>query len=220
MTSATYSSVAHAREMAPEKPDHHAFDGFQWSAESAQLAAKEIAKYPEGRQASAVMALLDIAQRQIGAQTGTQGWLPIPVIEFVARELDMPYIRVYEVATFYTMYNLAPVGKYHVQLCGTTPCMLRGSDDVMRVLNEKGIHKGRTTPDGLFTLTEVECMGNCATAPMVQINDDNYECLDAESTARIIDALAAGEQPKPGPQDGRHSSEPLGGPTTLKEFAA
>ncbi|OWV34751.1 NAD(P)H-dependent oxidoreductase subunit E [Pacificimonas flava] len=201
--------------MAPEQPDHHAFDGFQWTAESAKKAAAEIAKYPEGRQASAVMALLDIAQRQVGAQTGTQGWLPIPVIEFVSRELLMPYIRVYEVATFYTMYNLVPVGKYHVQLCGTTPCMLRGSDDVMRVLNEKGIYKGQTTPDGLFTLTEVECLGNCATAPMLQINDDNFECLTAEDTARIIDMLAAGEQPQPGPQNGRHSSEPAGGPTTL-----
>ncbi len=220
MTAATYSSVAHARAEAPAKPDHHAFDDFAWTAENAKIAAMQIAKYPEGRQQSAVMPLLDLAQRQVGAQTNTQGWLPIPVIEYIAKQLEMPYIRVYEVATFYTMYNLNPVGRFHVQLCGTTPCMLRGSDDVMRVLNEKGIHKGRTTPDGLFTLTEVECLGNCATAPMLQINDDNYECLDAESTARIIDALANGDQPKPGPQDGRHSSEPAGGLTSLHEYAA
>ncbi|MEE4351133.1 MAG: NAD(P)H-dependent oxidoreductase subunit E [Pacificimonas sp.] len=202
--------------MAPEKPDHHAFDGFQWTSENAAKVETEIAKYPAPRKQSAVMALLDIAQRQVGAQTNTQGWLPIPVIEFIARQLEMPYIRVYEVATFYTMYNLSPVGKYHVQLCGTTPCMLRGSDDVMRVLNEKGIRKGQTTPDGLFTLTEVECLGSCATAPMVQINDDNYECLTAEDTARIVDALAAGERPTPGPQDGRRSSEPAGGVTSLE----
>ncbi|MBV7256673.1 NAD(P)H-dependent oxidoreductase subunit E [Pacificimonas sp. WHA3] len=220
MTAATYSSVDHAKAEAPARPDHHAFDGFAWTQENAKLAAKHIAKYPEGRQASAVMPLLDLAQRQVGAQTGTQGWLPIPVIEFVAKELAMPYMRVYEVVTFYTMYNLNPVGKFHVQLCGTTPCMLRGSDDVMKMLNDKGIRKGMTTPDGMFTLTEVECMGNCATAPMLQINDDNYECLDADSTAKIIDALAAGEQPTPGPQDGRHSSEPAGGLTSLKEFAA
>ena len=204
--------------MAPDKPDHHAFDGFQWTEENAKAAERHIAKYPEGRQASAVIPLLDLAQRQVGARTDTQGWLPIPVIEFVAKQLSMPYIRVYEVATFYTMFNLAPVGKFHIQVCGTTPCVLRGSDDVFRVLNEKGIRKGKTTPDGLFTLTEVECMGNCATAPMFQINDDNYECLDAESTARIVDQLAAGDRPKPGPQDGRHSSEPEGGPTTLKEM--
>ena len=220
MTAATYSSVAHTHEMAPEKPDHHAFDGFQWTEENAKSAARQIAKYPEGRQQSAGMGPLDLSKRQIGVQTETQGWLPIPVIEFVAKQLSMPYIRVYEVASFYTMYNLAPVGKYHVQLCGTTPCMLRGSDDVMRALNEKGIRKGKTTPDGLFTLTEVECMGNCANAPMLQINDDNYEDLDADSTARIIDALAAGDRPQPGSQTGRKSSEPAGGPTTLKEFTA
>ncbi|MHB9878430.1 NADH-quinone oxidoreductase subunit NuoE [Pacificimonas sp. ICDLI1SI03] len=220
MTSATYSSVAHTHDLAPDRPDHRAFDGFRWTDENAETARAHIAKYPAGRQASAVMPLLDLAQRQIGAQTDTQGWLPIPVIEYVANQLEMPYMRVYEVATFYTMYNLAPVGKFHVQLCGTTPCMLRGSDDVMRILNEKGIHKGKTTPDGLFTLTEVECMGNCANAPMLQINDDNYEDLDAESTARVIDALAAGEQPKPGSQVGRRSSEPVGGVTSLHEFAA
>ncbi|MEO0501409.1 MAG: NADH-quinone oxidoreductase subunit NuoE [Pseudomonadota bacterium] len=220
MTAATYSSVSHARAEAPAKPDHHAFDDFAWTPDNEKEAVRHIAKYPEGRQQSAVMPLLDIAQRQVGAMTDTQGWLPIPVIEYIAEQLEMPYIRVYEVATFYTMYNLSPVGKYHVQLCGTTPCMLRGSDDVMRVLNDRGIEKGRTTPDGLFTLTEVECLGNCATAPMVQINDDNYECLDADSTARIIDMLAAGEAPTPGPQDGRHSSEPAGGPTTLTEMQA
>ncbi len=178
-----------------------------------------IARYPAGRQRSAVMPLLDLAQRQVGAETQTQGWLPVPVIEYVAAMLDMPYMRAYEVATFYTMYNLAPVGRFHVQVCGTTPCLLRGSDDVMAACKNKGMNKGKTTPDGLFTLTEVECMGNCSSAPMVQINDDNYEDLDFDSMTSILETLAAGEQPKPGTQlPGRHTVEPQGGPTTLKEM--
>ena len=114
------------------------------------------------------------------------------------------------------MYNLAPVGRFHVQVCGTTPCLLRGSDDVMAACKNKGMVKGATTPDGLFTLTEVECMGNCSSAPMVQINDDNYEDLDYDSTTRILEDLAAGKQPKTGTQiKGRHTVEPVGGPTTL-----
>jgi NADH-quinone oxidoreductase subunit E len=207
-----------AHQATPEQ--HHAFDGFAWTAENARRVKAIIARYPEGRQASAVMPLLDLAQRQVGAATKTQGWLPIPVMEFVARELGMPYIRVYEVATFYTMYNLAPVGRFHVQVCGTTPCMLGGSDDVMRACKDRGMKKGATTPDGLFTLTEVECMGTCANAPMVQINDDNYEDLDYERTLHILDELAAGRQPKPGPQVERQFSAPVGGQTTLKEFMA
>ena len=192
------------------------WSGFAWTAENAAKAREIIARYPEGRQRSAVMPLLDLAQRQVGAETTTQGWLPIPVIEFIGRELGMPYIRVLEVASFYTMYNLVPVGRYHVQVCGTTPCMLRGSDDVFAACKNRGMVKGGTTPDGLFTLTEVECMGNCATAPMVQINDDNYEDLDYDRTLAILDALAAGGTPKTGTQEpGRHTSEPAGGPTTL-----
>ncbi len=117
---------------------------------------------------------------------------------------------------FYTMFNLAPVGRYHVQVCGTTPCMLRGSDDVLAACKNKGLIKGKTTPDGLFTLTEVECMGNCASAPMVQINDDNFEDLDYDRTVTIREARAGGESPKTGTQEpGRHTVEPLGGPTTL-----
>ena len=162
--------------------------------------------------------LLDLAQRQIGAETGTQGWLPIPVIEFVAAELGMPYIRAYEVATFYTMFNLAPVGRHHVQVCGTTPCMLRGSGEVLAACYAKGLKKGRTTADGLFTLNEVECLGACANAPMVQINDDNYEDLTFESMTAILDALAKGETPKPGPQIDRQTSCAEGGPTTLPEM--
>jgi len=195
------------------------WEGFAWTPANAKAAAEIIARYPEGRQASAVIPLLDLAQRQVGAETQTQGWLPIPVMEFVGRELDMPYVRVLEVATFYTMFNLAPVGRFHVQVCGTTPCMLRGSDDVFAACHKRGLKKGKTTEDGLFTLTEVECLGACANAPMVQINDDNYEDLTEASMAAILDALAAGKAPKPGPQVERKTSCPEGGPTTLKKMA-
>jgi NADH-quinone oxidoreductase subunit E len=192
---------------------------FAWTKASAAKAAEIIARYPVGRQQSAVMPLLDLAQRQVGAETNTQGWLPVPVIEFVAAQLGMPYMRAYEVVSFYTMYNMAPVGRYHVQVCGTTPCMLCGSDDVFAACKQRGLSKGKTTPDGLFTLTEVECMGNCSSAPMVQINDDNYEDLDFDRMTAILEALAAGETPKTGTQEtGRHTVEPLGGPTTLREM--
>ncbi len=206
-------------DIIPIKIDPAFGRGFRFMEQNEAEAKKWVAKYPEGRQQSAVMALLDIAQRQIGAETRTQGWLPVPVIEYVADFLGMPYIRVYEVATFYTMYNLQPVGRYHVQLCGTTPCMLRGSDEVMRACKERGLKKGATTPDGLFTLTEVECLGACVNAPMVQINDDNYEDLDYDRTLAVLDALARGETPKPGPQIHRQLSAPVGGETTLREFA-
>jgi NADH-quinone oxidoreductase subunit E len=204
----------------PDTPElRERFGRFAWSKENAAKAKEAVKRYPEGRQRSAVMPLLDLAQRQIGAETNTQGWLPIPVIEFVARELDMPVIRVLEVATFYTMYNLAPVGRFHVQVCGTTPCMLRGSDDILDACYKRGMKQGHTTADGLWTLTEVECMGNCSSAPMVQINDDNYEDLTPERLNHVLDELAAGRQPKAGTQEpGRHTVEPLGGPTTLKEM--
>ena len=190
--------------------------GFDWTAENRKKAAEAIAKYPPGRQHSAVLPLLDLAQRQIGAETGTQGWLPLPVLEFVGREIDMPRIQVLEVATFYTMFNLRPVGRFHVQVCGTTPCMLRGSDEVFDACYARGLKKGHTTEDGVFTLSEVECLGACANAPMVQINDDNYEDLTAERLDHILDELAAGRQPKTGTQEpGRHSVEPVGEPTNL-----
>lgn len=205
---------------APQLPDEAEvrarWGNFAWTPENAEKAREIMARYPAGRQQSCTIPFLDLAQRQVGAETNTQGWLPVPVIEFIARELELPYIRVYEVATFYTMFNLAPVGRYHVQVCGTTPCMLRGSDDVLAACAARGMKKGHTTPDGLFTLTEVECMGNCANAPMVQINDDNFEDLDYDKTLAVLDALARGETPKAGPQNGRHTSEPEGGPTTLK----
>ena len=208
------------RTPAPDTPELRArWGSFAFSPEYKAKADTAIARYPEGRQRSAVMPLLDLAQRQVGEETNTQGWLPLPVIEYVAGYLDMPVIRVLEVATFYFMYNMTPVGKYHVQVCGTTPCMLRGSDALFETCRKRGMKKGHVSDDGLWTLTEVECMGNCATAPMAQINDDNYEDLTPERLDAILDVLAAGEQPKTGTQEpGRHTSEPVGGPTTLKDM--
>ena len=194
------------------------WSAFAWSKENAKQAAVVIARYPAGRQQSAVMPLLDLAQRQVGTETQTQGWLPVPVIEFVAAQLGMPYMRAYEVASFYTMYNLAPVGRYHVQVCGTTPCMLRGSDDVLAACKNRGLVKGATTPDGLFTLTEVECLGACTNAPMVQINDDNFEDLTYDSMTAILTALSEDKPVKIGPQVDRQTSCPEGGPTSLKEM--
>jgi len=210
--------MADAAHTPDEAETRARWGAFAWSPANATKAAEIIARYPPGRQQSAVMPLLDLAQRQVGAETTTQGWLPVPAIEFVAAQLGMPYMRAYEVASFYTMYNLAPVGRYHVQVCGTTPCMLRGSDDVLSACANKGLSKGHTTPDGLFTLTEVECLGACANAPMVQINDDNFEDLTYDSMTAILDKLAAGETVTPGPQIARQVSCPEGGPLTLMEM--
>jgi NADH-quinone oxidoreductase subunit E len=207
------------RHFAPDVPElRERWGTFTWDKAHATEAARALGKYPEGRKASAVIPLLDLAQRQVGAETGTQGWLPIPVIEFVAAECGLPPIRAMEVASFYTMFNLVPVGKYHVQVCGTTPCMLRGSDDVLKACYAKGMKKGGTTPDGLFTLTEVECLGACANAPMVQINDDNFEDLTEVSMAKVLNALASGAPVKAGSQIGRQTSCPEGGPTSLKKM--
>nr|WP_294846362.1 NADH-quinone oxidoreductase subunit NuoE [uncultured Sphingomonas sp.] len=208
------------RHFAPDTPELRAeWGSFAWSPANAKQAAEIVARYPAGRQMSASIPFLDLAQRQVGEMTGTQGWLPVPVIEFVARELDTPPIMIMEVASFYTMFNLVPVGKFHIQVCGTTPCLLRGADDVLSACKKRGMVKGKTTDDGLFTLNEVECLGACANAPMVQINDDNYEDLTEESMGLIIDALAEGKHPKPGPQIDRQTSAPEGGPTTLKKMA-
>ncbi|HWK37028.1 NAD(P)H-dependent oxidoreductase subunit E [Sphingomonas sp.] len=209
--------MADAAHIPDEAETRERWGAFAWTEDNQRKANEVIGRYPPGRQQSASIPLLDLAQRQVGAETQTQGWLPVPVIEFVARQIGVPYMRVFEVATFYTMFNLAPVGRYHVQVCGTTPCMLRGSDDVLAACRNRGLAKGKTTPDGLFTLTEVECMGNCSSAPMVQINDDNYEDLDYDRMSAILETLANGGTPKPGTQEpGRHTVEPVGGPTTLK----
>ena len=210
--------MADAAHIPDEAETRARWGNFAWTAENARQVKKIIARYPKGREHSAIMPLLDLAQRHVGAETQTQGWLPVPVIEYCAKAVGMPYIRALEVVSFYTMYNMAPVGRYHVQVCGTTPCMLRGSDDVLDACYKKGLKKGQTTPDGLFTLTEVECLGACVNAPMVQINDDNYEDLTFESTTAILEALARGETPKPGPQIDRFKAAPVGGPTVLKEF--
>ena len=208
------------RHFAPDTPElRDQWGNFAWATDYAKQAATILAKYPEGRKASATLPFLDLAQRQVGEMTETQGWLPIPVIEFVARELGLPPIHVMEVASFYTMYNLVPVGKFHVQVCGTTPCMLRGSDAVLAACHKRGMKKGHTTEDGLFTLTEVECLGACANAPMVQINDDNFEDLTEEGMAAVLDALAEGKPVKTGSQTGRTASCPAEGPTTLKKMA-
>jgi NADH-quinone oxidoreductase subunit E len=209
--------MADAPNIPNEQETRARWGKFAWSKTNAAKAKEIIARYPPGRQQSAVMPLLDLAQRQVGAETNTQGWLPVPVIEFVAAQLGMPYMRAYEVVSFYTMYNMAPVGRYHVQVCGTTPCMLRGSDDVLAACANRGMAKGRTTADGLFTLTEVECLGACANAPMVQINDDNFEDLTYDSMEAILSALAEGRPVTPGPQIVRQVSCPEGGPTTLLE---
>ncbi|MGL5719784.1 MAG: NADH-quinone oxidoreductase subunit NuoE [Alphaproteobacteria bacterium] len=177
---------------------------FAFSSENLEKAKGLIARYPDGRQASALIPLLDLAQRQ------HQGWLPRAAMEAVAQLLSMPFMRVLEVATFYTMFNLQPVGKHFVQVCTTTPCWLRGSDELVKVCKDHlGIRKGETTEDGQFTLAEVECLGACANAPMVQINDDYYEDLDAASFEAVLDALGGGAVLKPGSVKGRRSSEPV-----------
>jgi NADH-quinone oxidoreductase subunit E len=211
--------MADAIQIPDEAETRAKWGDFAWTPANKKTAAMYVARYPAGRQQSAVMALLDLAQRQVGEATKTQGWLPVPVIEYVAAYLGMPYMRAYEVATFYTMYNLAPVGRFHVQVCGTTPCMLRGSDDVMAACKNRGLVKGGTTPDCLFTLTEVECLGACANAPMVQINDDNFEDLTYDSMSVLLEALANDQPVKIGPQIDRIVSCPEGGPTTLPEMA-
>lgn len=194
-----------ANTVAVEPPER-----FKFTPENRKRAKALIAKYPAGRQASAVVPLLDLAQRQNG------GWLPRAAIEYVAALLEMPVIRVWEVATFYTMLNLKPVGRHLVQLCTTTPCWLMGSDAILEACEKTlGIGLGQTTEDGAFTLVEVECLGACANGPMMQVNDDYYEDLDPKSTAAILEALRAGERPAPGPQTGRQASAPAPGPTTL-----
>ncbi len=187
---------------------------FAFSDENLVRAKTIIAKYPEGRQASAVIPLLDIAQRQCG------NWLPCAAMDHVSEMLGMPRIRVYEVATFYTMFNLKPVGEHFVQICTTTPCWLRGSDEIVAACERKlGIHLGETTADGRFTVIEVECLGACVNAPMMQVGDDYYEDLTAERTEAILDALVRGERPAPGSQTGRRTSMPAPGPTTLLDRA-
>jgi NADH-quinone oxidoreductase subunit E len=179
--------------------------GFQFTQENLKKATDYIAKYPPGRQASAVLPLLDLVQRQCG------GWVPQAGIEEVARLLNMPVIRVHEVASFYTMFNLKPVGKYHLQLCGTTPCWLKGAAELKHHCQQKwGIHEGVTTPDGKFSLIEVECLGACVNAPVIQINDDYYEDLTPDLLDILLEKLKNNEFCAPGSQIGRQASAPEG----------
>lgn len=172
-----------------------------------------IKKYPAGRQASAVLFCLDTAQRQ-------HGWVPQAAIEHIASILGLAPIRVTEVASFFTMINKKPVGKYLLQVCGTTPCWLCGSNDVFAAIKEEtGAGPGETSADGLFTVMEVECLGACVNAPVVQINDDYFEDLNKDNVRAVLKKLKAGERPKPGSQSGRHTSEPAGGALTLKSIA-
>ncbi len=197
-----------SRRIADNQPDHFAF-----SAENKKKIKAILAKYPKERKNSAVLPLLDLAQRQ------HDNWLPMKAIEAVAEICDMAEIRVLEVATFYTMFNLKPVGKYFIQACGTTPCWLRGSDDVMRCIKDKlGISSGETSACGKFSLLEVECLGACVNAPMVQINDDYYEDLDYMATSDLIDRLAVDDVPAAGSVRGRQGSQPEPAPTSLTKI--
>jgi NADH-quinone oxidoreductase subunit E len=192
------------RRLADKQPENFAF-----TPENQAKCEEILKKYPEGRQASAVIALLWLAQKQ------NDFWLPKPAIETVAKILGMPDIRVLEIATFYTMFNLAPVGKFHVQMCGTTPCVLAGSDAIKDILQKRIGAQGNVTADGLFSWVEVECLGACCNAPMVQINEDYYEDLTAENFEKLLGDLAAGRPVKTGSQSGRVTSEPAGGLTSL-----
>ena len=183
---------------------------FKFTAENEKEIKRILAKYPKGRQASAVMPLLDLAQRQ------HNNWIPMAAIEIIAKKLGMAKIRVLEVATFYTMFNLKPVGKYFLQTCTTTPCWLRGSDEVMRCIKDRlKISSGETSECGTFSLLEVECLGACVNAPILQVNDDFYEDLDYESTAELLGSLEKGEPLDVGSLIGRSGSEAIGGATTL-----
>jgi len=194
------------RRLHPDQPSSFAF-----TSENKAWAEKEISKYPPGRQASAVIALLWRGQEQ-------EGWVTKPMIEAVAQMLGMASIRVLEVATFYTMFNLSPVGKHLVQVCTTTPCWLAGSDDVVAVCRKKIAPSAQTiSADGMFSWMEVECLGACVNAPVMQIGKDYYEDLDGPATERILEAFRHGEAPKPGSLKGRRSSEPVGGALTLKD---
>lgn len=195
---------------------HQSPEHFEFTPENLVEAKRIIAKYPAGRQQSAVMPLLMLAQKQ------HDNWIPQAAIESIAHMLSMPKIRVHEVASFYSMYNLQPMGRYHVQCCTTTPCWLRGSDEVVRACRDVlGVDLGQTTKDGMFTLTEVECLGACVNAPMVQVSasdmDVYYEDLNYQSTKEVLQRLRRREPAIEGSQAGRKSSEPAGGLTTLLE---
>jgi NADH-quinone oxidoreductase subunit E len=197
-----------------EQPASFAFD-----ADSEAEIAKIVARYPAGKQASAVIPALYIVQNQMKRQTGS-AWVPLKGMDAVAARLSMAPIRVYEVATFYFMFNMSPIGKYHLQVCTTTPCWLRGSDAVTEACRKATGIKGwrETSADGMFTMTEVECLGACVNAPILQVDDDFYEDMDAGKVTELLAALRRGERPAPGSMAGRQTSAPEGGPNTLTEL--
>ena len=186
---------------------------FEFNEKSMEAANKIVSNYPDGRQQSAVMALLYIAQRQ------HDNWIPLKAMKYIAKFLDMPYIKVYEVATFYSMYNLSPVGKYFFQVCTTTPCMLRGAYYLVKVCKKKISEKENVlSENGNCSWTEVECLGACINAPMMQINNDYYEDLDIRQSEKIIDEVLMGKKPKPGSYRGRINSEPENNRKTLLDL--
>ena len=198
--------------MSLRRPAKNQPEIFEFSSSSLEEANKIVSKYPKGKQQSAVMALLYIAQKQ------NDNWIPLVAMKYIAKFLDMPYIKVYEVATFYTMYNLAPVGKYFVQVCTTTPCMIRGANQLVEACKEKiSENENQLSTDKNCSWMEVECLGACVNAPMMQINDDYYEDLDKEKTLEIFDKILKGEAPKPGSYRGRLNTEPENNRKTLMD---
>ena len=196
------------KKISKEQPEN-----FKFNSKNVQFAEKVISNYPDGKQQSAVMALLYIAQKQ------NDNWIPLAAMKYIAKFLDMPYIKVYEVATFYSMYNLAPVGKYFVQVCTTTPCMIRGANQLIEACKEKiSQNESELSSDKNCSWIEVECLGACVNAPMMQINDDYYEDLDKEKTLEILGKILKGEKPKPGSYRGRINNEPENGRKTLMEL--
>ena len=199
--------------MSLRKPSKDQPKNFEFSSASLEAAKIIIAKYPKGKQQSAVMALLYITQKQ------NSNWIPLVAMKYIAKFLEMPYIKVYEVATFYTMYNLAPVGKYFIQVCTTTPCMIRGAYKLVEACKEKISKKeNELSEDKSCSWVEVECLGACVNAPMMQINDDYYEDLNKENTLKILDKILRGKTPKPGSYRGRVNNEPENNRKTLMDL--
>ena len=199
--------------MSLRKPSKEQPENFEFNSASLEAASTIISKYPKGKQQSAVMALLYIAQKQ------NSNWIPLAAMKYIGKFLDMPYIKVYEVATFYTMYNLAPVGKHFIQVCTTTPCMIRGAYKLVDACKEKiSENENELSKDQSCSWMEVECLGACVNAPMMQINNDYYEDLDKEKTLKILDKILSGETPKPGSYRGRVNNEPENNRKTLMDL--
>ena len=199
--------------MSLRRPSKEQPENFEFNTSSLEAAKAIVAKYPKGKQQSSVMALLYIAQKQ------NSNWIPLAAMKCIGKFLDMPYIKVYEVATFYTMYNLSPVGKYFIQVCTTTPCMIRGAYKLVEACKEKiSENENELSKDQRCSWLEVECLGACVNAPMMQINDDYFEDLDKEKTLKILDGILNGETPKPGSYRGRTNNEPENSRKTLMDL--